>query len=159
CSTNHGLLRNHGLTCSDASLRTSTLNRGFLADRGWSSSINFELASPGSDYTFYKVNLEGEYYFPLTNRWTLRAKGDVGYGDGYGDNKDLPFFENFYAGGIGSVRSYRSRSLGPRSPAVRYEHADDCGAGNCTQDPDPDRMGGNLLVEASLELIWVGRAS
>jgi len=139
---------------ADASLRTSTLNRGFLADRGWSSSINFELASPGSDYTFYKVNLEGEYYFPLTNRWTLRAKGDVGYGDGYGDNKDLPFFENFYAGGIGSVRSYRSRSLGPRSPAVRYEHADDCGAGNCTQDPDPDPMGGNLLVEASLELIF-----
>ena len=41
----------------------------------------------------------------------LRA--DLGYGDGYND-KPLPFFKAFYAGGVGSVRGYEAGSLGPR---------------------------------------------
>ena len=39
--------------------------------------------------------------------------GEIGYADGYG-GKPLPFFKNFFAGGPGSVRGYRSFSLGPR---------------------------------------------
>lgn len=128
-------------------IRTSTLNRGVLPDRGWSGSINLEMAVPGSDYLFYKVNLDAERYFPITDRWTLRTKGTVGYGDGYGDGTVLPFFENYYSGGIGSVRGYESRSLGPRSPALAYTNQG-------LIDPDPDPIGGNFLTEASLELIF-----
>lgn len=128
-------------------IRTSTLNRGILPDRGWSGSVNLEVAVPGSDYLFYKVNMDAERYFPITNRWTLRARGTVGYGDGYGDGTVLPFFENYYGGGIGSVRGYESRSLGPRSPALIYVEQGQI-------DPDPDPIGGNLLTEASLELIF-----
>jgi outer membrane protein insertion porin family len=71
----------------------------------------------------------------------------VGYGDGYGDDNGLPFFENYYSGGIGSVRGFESRSLGPRSPALFY-------ADSSVADPDPDPIGGNLLTEASIELIF-----
>ena len=39
--------------------------------------------------------------------------GVIGYGDGYND-KTLPFFKNYYAGGIGSVRGYRAATLGPK---------------------------------------------
>jgi len=39
--------------------------------------------------------------------------GDFGAAGGY-DDKPLPFFENFYAGGVGTVRGYRSSSIGPR---------------------------------------------
>ena len=131
----------------NASLRTSTLNRGILPDRGWASTFRLEAAVPGSDYLFYKVGWEGEKYFPITNRWTVRTRGNVGYGDGYADDRGLPFFEAYYGGGIGSVRGYESRSLGPRSPALYYENR---GVG----DPDPDPIGGNLLTEASLELIF-----
>ncbi|EKF75112.1 outer membrane protein surface antigen family protein [Alcanivorax hongdengensis A-11-3] len=129
------------------SLQTSTLNRGVLPDRGWSSTLGLEVAVPGSDYGFYKLNWSGQKYFPLTRRWTVRTRGEVGYGDGYGQDKSLPFFENYYSGGIGSVRGYESRSLGPRSPGMIY-------VDNGTVDPSPDPVGGNLLTEASLELIF-----
>ncbi len=136
------------------SLRTSTLNRGIMPDRGWSQTVGLEVAVPGSDYTFYKLSWDGERYFPISRRWTLRTRADVGYGDGYGDNQALPFFENYYSGGIGSVRGYESRSLGPRSDALTYVDICNQNPANCTRDPDPDPLGGNLLVEGSLELIF-----
>lgn len=138
----------------NASLRTSTLNRGILPDRGWSQTFGVEVASPGSDYMFYKVSWNGERYFPISRRWTLRTRADVGFGDGYGDNNILPFFENYYAGGIGSVRGYESRSLGPRSDAITYVNQCELNPANCVRDPDPDPVGGNLLVEGSMELIF-----
>lgn len=129
------------------SFQTSTLNRGILPDRGWSQQIGLEVAAPGSDYLFYKVTWAGQRFFPLARNWTLRTRADLGFGDGYGDDYVLPFFENFYSGGIGSVRGYEARSLGVRSPSRWY-------AGKPEGDPDPDPMGGNLLVEGSLELIF-----
>ncbi len=131
----------------NASLSTSTLNRGIFPDRGWSSTLGLEVAVPGSDYGFYRANWTGQKYFPISQRWTLRMRSDVAYGDGYGDDEVLPFFENYYSGGIGSVRGYESRSLGPRSEGLSYFL-------NGTIDPDPDPIGGNLLTEASLELIF-----
>ncbi|MCK2169470.1 BamA/TamA family outer membrane protein, partial [Thalassospira xiamenensis] len=75
------------------------------------------------------------------------TRSAIAYGDGYGDNEVLPFFEAFYGGGIGSVRGYESRSLGPRSDALYYAQRGET-------DPDPDPIGGNLLTELSVELIF-----
>ena len=43
---------------------------------------------------------------------TLMLNGEIGYANGY-SGRQLPFFKNYYAGGIGSVRGYDSGSLGP----------------------------------------------
>jgi outer membrane protein insertion porin family len=131
----------------NVSWQKSTLNRGTLPDRGWSQSIGVEAAIPGSDYLYFKANWSGQRYFPVTRTWTLRARGELGFGDGYGDDLVLPFFENYYSGGIGSVRGYESRSLGPRSQALAFVQSG-------VTDPDPDPLGGNMLVEGSLELIF-----
>ncbi len=48
---------------------------------------------------------------------TLALNGEFGVAKTYG-NKELPFFKNFYAGGIGSVRGYESNTLGPRDPVT-----------------------------------------
>ncbi|MEH6636259.1 MAG: outer membrane protein assembly factor BamA [Halioglobus sp.] len=102
----------------------STLNRGRMATRGASQSLAMEVSAPGaSDLEFYKVTYRGEIYLPvpLLTSWTLRLRTDLGYGDGYGETSELPFYEHFFAGGFGSVRGYQSNTLGPRStPAEQY---------------------------------------
>ena len=60
--------------------------------------------------------------------------GELGYADGY-DNQVLPFFKNFYAGGVGSVRGYEPSSLGPR-------------------DSNNYSLGGNKRVIGNAELLF-----
>jgi outer membrane protein insertion porin family len=72
-----------------------------------------EVGLPGLDLEYYKVSYQHQYLQTFAKTYTLLLNGEVGYAEGYG-GKPLPFFKNFYAGGIGSVRGYRTSSLGPR---------------------------------------------
>lgn len=92
-----------------------TRNRAILADSGRMHSLSTEIALPGSGLEYYKLRYRGLEYVPLFAGFKLLFKGEVGYGDAYGDTTALPFFENFYAGGPESIRGFRSNSLGPRS--------------------------------------------
>jgi outer membrane protein insertion porin family len=93
-----------------------TKNSFYFPTDGHDTSVSTEVVVPtNSDLSFYKLFFEENAYFPLTDDFTLKLKGDLAYGEGYGDNPgNLPFFENFYAGGIGSVRGFEPNSLGPR---------------------------------------------
>jgi outer membrane protein insertion porin family len=72
-----------------------------------------EIALPVLDMHYYKLNYQHQWFHPLTTDLTLMLNGEAGVAGGY-RNKPLPFFKNFYAGGVGSVRGYDSSSLGPR---------------------------------------------
>lgn len=118
------------------------LNRGILATAGSHQSFNIELAAPGSDYEFYKVNYRGQKYIPLADDWSLKFKTDLGYGDSLSSKyESLPFYENYYSGGLSSVRGYRSSSLGQRTTKNNGIKTDNA-------------LGGNILMEASAELIF-----
>ncbi|NQX89644.1 MAG: outer membrane protein assembly factor BamA [Halioglobus sp.] len=158
----------------------STLNRGRLATRGAAQTVALEVAVPASDLEFYKLTYNGEIYLPVpwTQSWTFRMRTELGFGDGYGDTTELPFYENFFAGGFGSVRGYESNTLGPRStPPEDYErqraairlNEDDTAAELSNQfayvaeggrlqaqqiDNDTDPFGGNVLIEGSIELLF-----
>lgn len=71
-----------------------------------------EAGLPGGDLKFYKINYQHQRFLPITKDITLMLNGEYGFGDGYG-GEPLPFFRNFYAGGIGSVRGFKTGTLGP----------------------------------------------
>lgn len=126
-------------------------NRFFNPTRGSYHSIGLEAALPGSTAEFYKINLKENILFPLTDNLTLSLKGEIGYGDGYGDTPTLPFFENFFSGGVNSVRGYDDNTLGPKSTT------DDSVFANST-DPNTSRVGdavgGSFKVVGSAELVF-----
>ncbi len=72
-----------------------------------------ESGLPGGTLRFYKANALHQRYFPLTRNYTLQLYADVGYGNGFG-GKPLPFFRNYYVGGIGSLRGYYTATIGPK---------------------------------------------
>lgn len=146
----------------------TTLNRGLFPTAGAKQSLALEATVPGSELEYYRVTYNAQKYFPITKTgdWTFRIRTELGYGDGYGDTEGLPFFRNFRAGGVGSVRGYSSNTLGPRGAiASAQATTDDDGVeviidsdGDGVQDvlyyADDDSLGGNLLTEASMELIF-----
>ena len=109
----------------------------FFPRRGSFRRISAELGIPGSDLEYYKVSLRGSWYRQLAGRLILNARGDIGYGDGYGDLDELPFFKNYYAGGASSVRGFEARSLGPVSAGA-----------------DADPLGGGIRTVAGIEMYF-----
>ncbi len=123
----------------------NTLNRGMFATKGLSQSLSLEVMLPEvSDLEFFKVSYRNKFYHPLDAQhdWVVYLRSELAYGDGYGTEDALPFFEHYYSGGFGSVRGWEQSTLGPRSTP----HPDDIG--------DPDPFGGNILMEGSAELIF-----
>jgi len=72
-----------------------------------------ELALPVSDQRYYKLTYQHQKFYPVSKEVTLLLNGELGAAGGY-DDKPLPFFKNFYAGGVGSVRGYEPSTIGPR---------------------------------------------
>ena len=103
--------------------RYSSLNRGLFPTAGTEHRVSAEVAVPMSDLTWYKFGYTMNHYIPLAREWSLRLRTDLGYGGGYGDVDKYPFYKNFRAGGIGSVRGWRANSLGPQG-LPRYSVVD-----------------------------------
>ena len=97
----------------NASWSHDTRNRAIFPTAGGLQSISGELALPVADLEFYKIFYNQQRYFPIGRSSSLMFAGTLGYGDGYGDTDELPFFEHFFAGGFNSVRGFKSNTLGP----------------------------------------------
>ncbi len=104
----------------------NTLNRGQLANDGMLHNLGLEVTLPGSDLQFARLSYSNQIYWPLNqNRtWVVGLRTNLGYGIGYGDTKQMPFFNHYFAGGINSagvLRGFEENSLGPESTAgARY---------------------------------------
>ncbi|MHC5224560.1 outer membrane protein assembly factor BamA [Ignatzschineria sp. LJL83] len=103
-----------------------TRNRTIFASDGSLNSATLSGTLPGSTDKFYKVHLKHQSYYELgeTDDYVLSVRGDIMAGWGYGNTKGLPFYENFYAGGLGTVRGFRGSSIGPK-----YKGTDDAKGG------------------------------
>jgi outer membrane protein insertion porin family len=109
--------------------RNNLIQPGIFPSGGNSQNFSLEFALPGSDMSFYRMQFFAETYVPVNNfipflsdAWKFHFDMRLGYGDAYGSSEQLPFFRNFYAGGLRTVRGYETNTLGPRSTqAVSYQ--------------------------------------
>ena len=110
-------IQQHGNDYNTVTLNSSwshdTRNKVLLTDEGGLQSLSLAVAVPGSDLEYYKLNYEQRRYVPLTRNLTLSMHAQLGYGNGYGSYNNLPFFENYFAGGVRSVRGFEDNTLGP----------------------------------------------
>lgn len=108
-----------------AGWRYDSRNKFYFPTKGQSASVSLQAVVPGtSDMTFYKVFLDENWYTPLSENFTFKLNASLAYGSGYGDVDKLPFFERFYAGGIGSLRGFDPNSLGGYNEVNRPKGAD-----------------------------------
>lgn len=84
---------------------------------------------------FYTLNYAGKWYQPLYNQFIAVGKLNFGYGSGFHGARDFPFFNNYYAGGIDTIRGYQGYTLGPR-------------------DSNFHPFGANILTDGSIGLIF-----
>ena len=81
--------------------------------KGALQRVALQVGLPGASLEYYKTSYQYQQYFPLTRDYTLMLNGEAGIGDGTND-LPLPFFKNFFAGGVNSVRGYKNATIGPK---------------------------------------------
>jgi outer membrane protein insertion porin family len=81
--------------------------------KGTLQRASLEFAIPPAELRYYRATYDIQWYLPVLRENTLELRGRVGYAGGYG-GLPLPFYKNFYAGGIGTVRGYETASIGPK---------------------------------------------
>nr|WP_168711768.1 outer membrane protein assembly factor BamA [Francisella orientalis] len=119
-------------------------NKYIFATDGGSFDINGLVNIPViSNIEAYKIEVGGKYNIsiPNTDMSALTIRGGVQYGGGYGGTAELPFYENFYGGGWGSVRGFLQGSLGPRDINLQNSQV-----GNS--------IGGNLNIYNNYDLLF-----
>jgi outer membrane protein insertion porin family len=74
--------------------------------------LNSELGAFG-DARYTKFGGQYQQYVPITKQYTFAFNADLGLGKGL-NGQALPFYKNYYSGGLGSVRGFEQGTLGPR---------------------------------------------
>lgn len=125
----------------------NSLNRGYFPTKGVRANVGGRITIPGSDNKYYKLNAEAQGFYPLDREhgWVVSSRISASFADGFGD-KRLPFYQNYSAGGIGSLRGFAYGAIGPNAIYL----GKNC-QGYCV--PSSDIIGGNAMLTASAELI------
>jgi outer membrane protein insertion porin family len=118
-----------------------TRDRAIFPDAGGKLSLSSELGLPATDnaHRFYKLRLNKQHYFPLAKHLTFSMKGELAYADVYGTSKILAPYERYYAGGVQTVRGYRTNTMFS-TPG--------------TLDSRGDPLGGNARLLGTMEMVF-----
>lgn len=106
--------------------------------QGMIQTYGVEVGLPGENLQYYRANVDQQWLTPVTQETSLSLSGHFGYANGYGGSP-LPFYKNYFGGGVGSVRGYFPGTLGPVTTDVY---------GNILN------LGGNKMITSSLEYLF-----
>ena len=97
-----------------ASLAYDTRNSNELPNGGQRTEFDPEFVTGAS--TYYKLELKSAWYFPgLYKSHVIEVTGRLGFADSL-DNQSVPFYDEFYLGGLYNLRGFKYRNIGPRDP-------------------------------------------
>ncbi|MDR0634336.1 MAG: outer membrane protein assembly factor BamA, partial [Azoarcus sp.] len=102
--------------------------------KGTYQRIYGEIATPPGKLRYSKLIYQFQHWIPVGSASALMFNAEFGWAKGYG-GKPVPFYKNFYLGGIGSVRGYEASSMGPR-------------------DENDDAVGGTRKFVSNLEFFF-----
>ena len=107
---------------------------------GFLQQYSMEVGLPGGDLHYYRGDVHLQYLTPLAQVYlpkiSLSVSGEYGFANGL-NGQPLPFFKNFFGGGVGSVRGYTTNTLGPKDP-----------------NNNSIAIGGNRLLVMNTELLF-----
>jgi outer membrane protein insertion porin family len=119
----------------EALLIHDTRDSTFDPSSGSVNSISVFYAGIGGDEYYIKTVAESSWYFPVVWKLVFHPRLIVGYVQPLED-KRLPIYARFFAGGLNSIRGFKPYSVGPKDP-VSGEY-----------------LGGDKEVICNLELIF-----
>ncbi|UDG80122.1 outer membrane protein assembly factor BamA [Candidatus Steffania adelgidicola] len=131
----------------------NNLDRGYFPTAGSRVGLTGKITMLGSDNEYYKITFDAIHYIPLskTGQWVLMTHTRTGYGVGLG-GKEVPFYDNFYAGGVNTVRGFRANTIGPKAAYYKCNNSN-TSYSDCLVEQSSDAVGGNMMATASAELI------
>lgn len=115
-------------------------SRGFIHY----GSAEFAPGFLGGTFEFARYTAYSRLYFPLPLGFVFKTNATIGYIQQLNQNKPLPISEQYYVGGINSVRGYFLRSLSPTLLVPRSASPD----ASVTEF----RVGGNKQLVFNFEL-------
>ncbi len=117
------------------SMSYDSRNRRIFPTKGSYSSLGAEIAVPGGDLEYYKLDYRQVNYFTLAKETTLAVNLNLGYGFSQNGVLGYPVYKNYFLGGSTSLRGYDANSVGPKD--------------SVTNDP----TGGTVKMLANMDLI------
>lgn len=123
----------------------NSTNNAFFPTQGKTLDLYGMVTLPGiSELQWYKISGSFSLFHPLSHNFTLIIKGNMSYGNGYGKTKHLPFFQNFYGGGWGSIRGFTQGSMGASDIYITDSKFSEKGSA----------IGGNLDIYANVDVLF-----
>tara|TARA_B100001093_G_C26857905_1_gene1028358 strand:- start:1406 stop:3727 length:2322 start_codon:yes stop_codon:yes gene_type:complete len=125
-------------------------NRSFFPTEGGSQSFGATVSLPvlDSSLPYYLLRYKASWYLPVGHGFIMNPHTTLAFGDGYGSNDQLPFFDNLYAGGIETLPGYEPGGLGP------YYKYTEINSDGTTDGPYTSSLGGNVEIIGGLNMIF-----
>jgi outer membrane protein insertion porin family len=135
CGQTRGIDAETGLNrCSDAGYWTSLIGTTISYDkrnhptnpnRGYYIEVANDFAGLGGDAQYWRVNAEGRYYYPITDKITFVGRAVGGMIQGWG-GQDVRLLDSFFKGGE-TVRGFDISGFGPREIGPNSPNSDALG--------------------------------
>lgn len=124
----------------------NSLNRGYFPTKGVRASLGGKVTLLGSSNKYYTLSSDVRGFYPIDrdHRWVLSGRLGLDYADGF-SGKRLPFYQNYTAGGMGTLRGFAYGAIGPNAISP-------VSGGKWVKSSIV--VGGNAMATTSLELIF-----